>query len=96
MATVIVSCPSCGKQLNLQPTELVLHSQHKLYSFWCSGCNATITKPTDRRIANLLLAAGVQEDSYPELIDDPDAPPFTEDDLIDFHFELERLGASDG
>lgn len=94
MATVVVRCPDCGENLSLLPTAVVLHSQRRFFSFWCSCCDASITKPTDRRIANLLLAAGVREDAYPELIDDPDAPPLTVDDLIDFHFELERLGAS--
>lgn len=63
------------------------------YSFDCPSCELPVEKPADRKIVLLLMSAGVevmeaQETPSPE--SRPDGPAFTSDDLIDFHFALQR------
>ena len=69
------------------------------YAFTCPECRASVTRPTDRKIVGLLLAAGVEagapeeapEDALPPEDRSPrtDRPAFTLDDLIDLHFLLD-------
>jgi hypothetical protein len=71
------------------------------FAFVCPECSAEVSKPASRKTVALLLAAGVEpapaegaEAEGPELeledrSPDPDAPSFTFDDLIRFHFLLE-------
>lgn len=73
-----------------------------MYSFICPRCTETVEKRADRKVVMLLLSAGVEVQEVPRLDapiqhpslqparDDADGPPFTTDDLIDFHFLLER------
>ncbi len=73
------------------------------YRFTCPNCMDAVEKRADRKIVALLVSAGVDvagrggaatlpfDDDLPE--EDPrgplpDGPPFTIDDLIDFHFKL--------
>jgi hypothetical protein len=74
------------------------------YRFSCPRCRDTVEKPADRKVAALLLSAGVELDESPpedeedlgpgalELAEHPEGrpagPPFTVDDLISFHFLL--------
>ena len=71
------------------------------YRFSCPTCLHTIEKPADRKVAALLLSAGVEVDDLgheeewmPEQaqihLDEPrpEGPPLTVDDLINFHFLL--------
>jgi hypothetical protein len=74
------------------------------YRFSCPMCQDTVEKPADRKVAALLLSAGVELDEHeageegetlepaPELPSYPEArptgPPLTVDDLINFHFLL--------
>jgi len=74
------------------------------YRFSCPRCRDTVEKPADRKVAALLLSAGVELDESPQDYDDgfesggpelvehpegrPAGPPFTVDDLISFHFLL--------
>lgn len=74
------------------------------YRFSCPHCLDTIEKPADRKVAALLLSAGVElaegraGEPQAELFDGleeasfgprPEGPPFTVDDLINFHFLLQ-------
>ena len=68
------------------------------FSFTCPACSARVQQPATRKTLAVLMAAGAKvteagsdegsalppEDRAP----DPDAPPFTLDDLIDLHFVL--------
>ncbi|HXF35574.1 MAG TPA: hypothetical protein VNO17_00145 [Actinomycetota bacterium] len=75
------------------------------YRFTCPVCLDDVEKRADRKIVALLVSAGVdvhggpgsrhpagrlfdveEEDLRPSR---SDAPPFTIDDLIDFHFQLQ-------
>jgi len=75
------------------------------YRFTCPTCFDAVEKRADRKIVALLVSAGVDiavrgtdtlEDTGPLFDREPDppgmppeGPPFTFDDLIDFHFLLD-------
>jgi hypothetical protein len=75
------------------------------YRFVCPECLGAVEKRADRKIVALLVSAGVDIDRdgeagqmHPELFDldtavprgpSPDAPSFTTDDVIEFHYLLE-------
>ena len=75
------------------------------YRFTCPSCEDDVEKRADRKIVALLVSAGVDisrsdiETGFaPELFDEeqegleprePQAPRFTVDDLIEFHYLLE-------
>jgi len=91
-------CSRCG-QVDTTPDKMRLLRKDRLeYTFVCPTCGDFVVLPADANIVALLLGAGVQwgDDppplpKYPEVIEDPEAPPLTADDLIDFHFGLEAL-----
>jgi hypothetical protein len=77
--------------------------QGSTYAFTCPGCDEIVEKPADRKTVAILVSAGVdpgtsgtEESGW--LTPDRDdiepvgwlagAPPFTLDDVIDFHFLL--------
>lgn len=78
------------------------------YRFTCPSCLDPVEKRADRKIVALLVSAGVDVasraptttaelfDAEAHAIDPrpplPDAPAFTLDDLIDFHFALQDDG----
>lgn len=93
MATIIAHCPVCG-EVKLKPEDVVLDIDMcgpNFYRFACSGCDDTIEKPADERIVRLLMSGGVHArfrrfgDRY-----DDDAPPITNDEVLDFILQLER------
>lgn len=93
------TCPEDG-DVDLPNTDVALTFDHKLYVFRCPACGRGIAKKTDRKIVALLQRVGV-----PTLPNDADPlgeplPPFTLDDLIDFHqnidAELEALLSKEG
>ncbi len=73
------------------------------YRFTCPTCMDDVEKRADRKIVALLVSAGVdvaarttsietlfdQEAPPPPLRPRSTEPPFTIDDLIDFHFRLQ-------
>jgi hypothetical protein len=73
------------------------------YRFTCPNCSDAVEKRADRKIVALLVSAGVDIDRdepatlHPELFDDegerqgtvPDGPPFSIDDVIEFHFLMQ-------
>ena len=64
------------------------------YSFVCPVCEDLVEKPADRKIVSLLKSVGVEISEREEAASSerpetrPDGPPFTLDDVIDFHFLL--------
>jgi hypothetical protein len=54
-----------------------------------------VTKPADPRIIDLLVSSGVRLSVWQlpaELSEPREGPPISYDDLLDFHFELQRDG----
>ena len=73
------------------------------YRFTCPSCEDDVEKRADRKIVALLVSAGVdvepdqeQAGMFPDLFEEedqrrdlPSGPPFTVDDLIEFHYLLQ-------
>jgi hypothetical protein len=75
------------RAVSLYPT-----GEQPFYAFVCPTCGESVEKPADDRIIGLLKSADVrivEDPVYPEVIDKPNAPPITLDEIIDFHFWLE-------
>ena len=95
MATVRASCPTCG-DVELTTREVQVQvcvaTDQGTYSFVCPSCRLIVNKPAERRVVDLLVAAGVRLVSWDmpaELSELKAGPPITYDDLLAFHFELE-------
>lgn len=96
MARIRATCPDCG-DIELPGSAVTVHALHGpwdeqtwSYSFMCPGCRVRSSIPTGRRIADLLLSAGVRLRAWTPPVE---ARPsglarLTEDDLIDFHSVL--------
>ena len=103
MTTIRTKCPTCGDvDLGADAISMTLapSGDHGEYAFMCPVCTMDVTKPASRRTAALLLAAGVEPTetleptptealSFDDLSPVADAPTFTLDDVIAFHFLLE-------
>lgn len=101
MTTIRATCPRCGEvEMDAQAILLSIRESdgEGAYSFTCPSCYDTVEKPADRKVVMLLLSAGVDVTQIAEdavaatLSEEPplDLPPLTADDLIDFHFLLEK------
>lgn len=100
MTTIRATCPRCGEvEMGAQAILLSVREEEGegTYSFTCPVCDDTVEKPADRKVVMLLLSAGVDVtrlgDPEPAAAAEDtkgEAPPLTSDDLIDFHFLLQR------
>ena len=96
-SVVQATCPRCG-DVELAPEDLQLRvcstPAASIYVFTCLRCEQVVVKPaSDGRIVTLLQSVGVPTILWnlpAELDEAHDGPPLTVDDLIDFHFALER------
>jgi hypothetical protein len=103
MTTIRTNCPTCGEvdmrseaiSLQVAPT-----GDEGNYAFTCPECLEEVSRRATRKTVALLVAAGVEirprEDAPTAMIlpaEDrapmPDAPVFTLDDVIAFHYQLE-------
>jgi hypothetical protein len=95
MATIRASCPDCGDvELTSQDmtVRLCVEDNRGSYVFRCPACTMTVTKATEQRIVDLLVASGVKVEMWTlplELRERPVGAPFTHDDLLAFHELLE-------
>lgn len=104
MTTIRTTCPRCG-EVDMGPDDILLSvlqgGREGTYRFTCPTCFDDVEKRADRKIVALLVSAGVDVAARDEAraqaeLDlelqpsTPQAPPFTVDDLIDFHFRLEN------
>lgn len=63
------------------------------YAFTCPSCRLAVTKATDPRVVDVLVASGATLAVWTmpaELTEPHSGPPISYDDLLGFHFELER------
>jgi hypothetical protein len=97
MTSIRTNCPQCGEvEMEARVVFLTVRSEtgEGTYSFVCPVCETLVEKPADRKIVVLLRSAGVElsEAPSPEVLtmERVGDPPLTLDDLIDFHFLLER------
>jgi len=98
VANVKASCPTCGdvelttRQMQVQLCTAVLPSS---YSFLCPACATIVNKPASTEVVGVLSAAGVEVRRWEppaELDERKSGPPITHDDLLGFHFALQRPG----
>jgi endogenous inhibitor of DNA gyrase (YacG/DUF329 family) len=95
MAKIRASCPTCG-DVELTTNDVVLRicgdDNSGTYTFTCPVCEASVVKPAEQHILDLLAASGVRVVVWTlpaELSERPSGEPFTHDDLLDFHAMLE-------
>jgi len=103
MTTIRTTCPRCG-EVDMGPEAISLsvrsNGREGSYRFTCPSCADDVEKRADRKIVALLVSAGVDVDApseampHPELFDEDDGtaalgPPFSIDDVIEFHYLLE-------
>lgn len=91
MTRIRSNCPMCGEQ-DLRPPDVTLQEVRPdtwEYFFTCPECSDEVRKPADERIRQLLTNGGVATISHPRravpTIPLAQFPPFTHDDLLDFH-----------
>jgi predicted RNA-binding Zn-ribbon protein involved in translation (DUF1610 family) len=95
MTTIRATCPQCG-EVEMDARSILLQVEQEsgegTYSFDCPSCEVPVEKPADRKIVLLLMSAGVEVMEPQEASSEvrPSGPPLTSDDLIDFHFLLQR------
>lgn len=98
MATIRASCPACGdveltsKQLTVQ---VCSNDSRGSYAFRCPRCRLAVSKPAEPQIVHLLVSSGVRLSYWtlPAELDEPKiGAPINHDDLLEFHFELQRDG----
>lgn len=96
MATIRASCPECGDvELTVGQVRVVLCSTNNQgsYTFKCPSCELAVNKAAQPRVIDVLLASGVALAVWrmpAELDERHSGPPICHDDLLAFHFDLER------
>src|SRR3954454_1156612 len=101
MATIRASCPTCGDvELTTRDVTVQVCSTNNQgsYSFRCPDCSMAVSKPAEAWIVDLLVSSGVRASVWhmPAELDEQRAgPPNDYDDLLEFHFELQREGWMD-
>jgi hypothetical protein len=66
---------------------------HSSYRFRCPSCALAVVHDTTAAICSLLVSVGVQEERWrmpTDLTEQHTGPMLTPDDLLDFHFLLQR------
>jgi hypothetical protein len=101
MATIRASCPTCGDvELTTRDVTVQVCSTNNQgsYSFRCPDCRMAVSKPAEARIVDLLVSSGVRLSVWhmpAELDEQRSGPPIDYDDILEFHFELQREGWMD-
>ena len=96
VATIRASCPSCGdvELTSTDVTVLVCSTNNEgAYAFQCPDCRVAITKPAEPRVVDLLVSTGVKLSVWElpaELNEPKSGAPINYDDLLEFHFLLQR------
>jgi transcription elongation factor Elf1 len=97
MINVEASCPSCGS-VQVPSGDVVVRvsvdQSSSTYTFRCPACGLRTAVPADDRVVDVLTAAGAYFDVWylPDELREarPGGGPLTNDDLLEFHFLLER------
>lgn len=96
MATIRANCATCGDvELTTREVRVQVCSSNdeSSYAFMCPRCRLLVTKATERRVVDLLASAGVRVVTWKlpaELDEVHGGAPITYDDLLAFHFDLQR------
>jgi len=91
MATIRASCPDCG-DVELTTADVrvrvCLDDDRGEYRFTCPICSMVIVKPAEHRTIDLLVASGVEMDTWTlpaELFETRTGRRINHDDILDFH-----------
>lgn len=98
VATIRASCPTCG-DVELTSRDVTVRvcaaDNQGSYAFRCPACELAVSKPADPKIVDLLVSSGVRLSVWhlpAELAERHDGPPITYDDLLDFHYAIQKEG----
>ncbi len=101
MATIRASCETCG-DIELTTADVrvrVCDSDNRgEYSFRCPDCAMTVVKGAEPRTIDLLVASGVEMDTWSlpaEMDEIKVGRPITHDDLLEFHAKINDTAAWD-
>ena len=91
MATIRASCPDCG-DVELTTADVrvrvCLDDDRGEYRFTCPICSMVVVKPAEHRTIDLLVASGVQMDTWTlpaELFETRSGRQISHDDILDFY-----------
>lgn len=91
MATIRASCPDCG-DVELTTADVrvrvCLDDDRGEYRFTCPVCTMVVVKPAEHRTIDLLVASGVEMDTWTlpaELFEARSGSRISHDDILDFH-----------
>ena len=76
MTTIRSICPQCG-EVDLRPEQILLHvprDGRSVYQFMCPACLDPVEKPADRKVAAVLVSAGVDFATEDSLLGEPLEP----------------------
>lgn len=93
MTRIRATCPDCGEvDITAEDIELFIAGELEggKYCFECPNCINQVSKPADSRIIQLLISGGVRASAQEPRMAHNDLPPLSYDDLLAFHFELEK------
>ena len=96
MAWIRASCPTCGDvELSTAEVRVLMCSSTSegSYVFRCPTCEMAVSKPADANVVEVLVASGVRLSTWhlpAELDEEHDGPAIGYDDILDFHFGLQR------
>jgi len=96
MATIRASCSACGDvELTTRQVRVVVCSTTNAgaYTFQCPMCLISVSKPAESRVIDILVASGVAVSTWemPAELDEVHyGPAISHDDLLEFHFHLQR------
>jgi hypothetical protein len=98
VATIRASCPTCG-DVELTSRDVTVRvcaaDNQGSYAFRCPACELAVSKPADPKIVDLLVSSGVRLSVWhlpAELSEVHEGAPITYDDLLDFHYAIQKEG----
>lgn len=98
VATIRASCPSCGDvELTTADVRVLICSTNNQgsYTFRCPACRLAVAKPAEARVVEVLVSSGVRLSVWElpaELEESHSGSAISYDDILEFHFELQREG----
>jgi hypothetical protein len=88
------SCSTCG-DVDVAPSEMRIlvcsTTGESAYSFSCPVCRLIVRRTVEKRIVEVLVAAGVRMHFWKlpdELLEERLGPPIDYDDILNFHYDL--------
>lgn len=96
VATIRASCPTCGDvEFTTGDVRVLVCSttNEGSYAFVCPACRLAVSKPAETRVIDILVASGVSMSVWhmpSELDEVHGGNPISYDDLLRFHFDLQR------